>query len=124
MAQILLAINPEYVHNILAGTKKYEFRKSIAKQRVTSILIYETVPTKKVVAEVEVLGVLKAKPEDLWAVTSDAAGTSKEFFDAYFSGREFAYAYKLGKVTRFEEPKELSEFGITAAPQSFVYIEK
>jgi predicted transcriptional regulator len=123
VARILLAINPEYVQNILSGIKKYEFRKSVAKQPVSSIIIYETVPTKKVVAEVEVVAVLKASPEELWTLTSDAAGTSKDFFDAYFTGREFAYAYKLGKVNRFDEPKELSEYGLTAAPQGFVYIQ-
>ena len=33
-----------------------------------------------------------------------------------------SYAYKLGKVEVFESPKNLSDFGVAVAPQSFVYI--
>ena len=46
----------------------------------------------------------------------------KEFFDEYFQDRKIAYAYKLGKVKRYETPKTLLDYGIKAAPQSFVYI--
>ena len=46
----------------------------------------------------------------------------KEFYDEYFCGREVAFAYKLGSVHIFETPKELSEFGVKVAPQSYIYI--
>ena len=39
-----------------------------------------------------------------------------------FFKRDIAYAYKLGKITQFETPKDISEFGCSTAPQSFVYI--
>ena len=123
MAQILLSINPEHVAHILDGSKFYEFRRRGAKRKITSILIYETSPRKKIVAEVEVLGVLEDSPESLWMRTREGAGISKEFYDAYFSGRDVAFAYKLGKVYIFETPKELSEFGVKVAPQSYVYID-
>ena len=47
--RILISINPEYVEKILAGTKKYEYRRRAAKD-VSSLVIYETDHTKKVVA--------------------------------------------------------------------------
>lgn len=38
--------------------------------------------------------------------------------------REQAVAYKLINVKQYEEPKELEEFGVSNAPQSFQYIEE
>ena len=73
-------------------------------------------------AEVEILEVIMLPPEELWNQTKLFSGITKEFFDEYFKEREVAYAYKLGKVKVFDKPKELIEFGIKSAPQSFVYI--
>ena len=61
-------------------------------------------------------------PEELWKLTKEESGISKEFFDEYFEGRKIAYAYKLGKIKVYDEPKTLLDYGIKAAPQSFVYI--
>lgn len=63
MCTILLSIHPEYVRQILAGTKKFEFRRSVAKRNVDRILIYSTSPEMKVVGSVSVLGVLKDTPQ-------------------------------------------------------------
>lgn len=120
--KILISINPEHVENILNGTKKYEYRKIAAKKDISSIIIYETTPVKRIVAEAEIIDVLMFTPEELWAQTKDASGIDKVFFDEYFKGREVAYAYKLGKVKKYETPKTLLEYGIKSAPQSFVYI--
>ncbi|MBR6125336.1 ASCH domain-containing protein, partial [Candidatus Saccharibacteria bacterium] len=59
MCTILLSIKPEYTSRILEGSKKYEFRRSVAKRKVDRILIYSTAPEMKVVAMVEVIGVMK-----------------------------------------------------------------
>ena len=97
--KILISINPEHVENILNGTKKYEYRKIAAKQDISSIIIYETMPVKRIVAEAEIIDVLMLSPEELWAQTKDASGISKAFFDEYFQDREIAYAYKLFTCT-------------------------
>lgn len=120
--KILISINPEHVENIINGTKRYEYRKIAAKQDISSIIIYETTPVKKIVAEAEIVDVFMLSPEELWAQTKDGAGISKIFFDKYFSGREVAYAYKLGKIKVYDQPMCLDDFGVKAAPQSFVYI--
>ena len=65
MCTILLSIKPEYSNRILAGTKKFEFRRQVAKRHVDQILIYSTFPEMKVVASVAVLGVLKETPSKL-----------------------------------------------------------
>ena len=120
--KILISINPEHVENILNGTKKYEYRKLAAKQDISSIIIYETTPVKRIVAEAEIIDVLMLPPEELWRETKDASGISKEFFDGYFNGRDVAYAYKLGKIKIYDKPKTLMDYGVKAAPQSFIYL--
>ena len=120
--RIVISINPQHVKNIISGIKKYEYRKIAAKQDVSSIIIYETSPIKRVVAEAEIVEVLMMSPEALWQQTKESSGITKQFFDKYFAGREVAYAYKLGEIKVYAQPKSLMDYGIKAAPQSFVYI--
>lgn len=122
MSTILLSIHPEYVQQILVGSKRFEFRRNVAKRHVDEILIYSTFPEMKVVASVAVLGVLKESPSKLWQKTRDFSGISRDRFMEYFSQKEIAYAYQLGEVKKFNKAKNLSDYGISAAPQSFIYI--
>ena len=122
MDSILLSIRPEYVENILDGTKVYEYRKRLANSKVKYIYIYSTSPIMKVVARVEITGILNASPTALWEKTKKAAGISRENYRHYFKGCKTAYAYQLGTIQKFSSPRDLKDFGITTAPQSFVYI--
>ena len=81
MCKLLMSINPEHVENILAGKKKYEFRKKKCKEQIDSIVIYSTAPVMKVVAEVEVKDIIEDTPQIVWKRTSNAAGVDKKFFD-------------------------------------------
>ena len=121
MNKIVVSINPRHVNNIIDGSKRYEYRTRIASKDVNKLLIYETAPIKKVVAEVDVIEVLSLDPNTLWEQTKDYSGISKKFFDEYFKNRSVAYAYKLGKAKVYDEPKSLIEFGLRTAPQSFAY---
>ena len=122
MCTILLSIKPEYSNKILQGTKKYEYRRQIAKCMVDRILIYSTAPEMKIVGTVEVKGTISETPENLWDKTKTKSGICKEKYFQYFNGRDTAFAYKLGKVELFNPPKGLSDYKLSAAPQSFVYI--
>lgn len=119
---IVISINPVHVDNIINGSKKFEYRKKAAKRDINKIIIYETTPIKRVVAEVEIIDVLIMPPEELWNETKEKSGISKRFFDDYFKNRTVAYAYKLGKVKTYKEPKKLEDFGLKFAPQSFAYV--
>lgn len=121
--KIVISINPQYVEKIISGEKKFEYRTKAAKQDINKIIIYETKPIKKIVAEVEILDVVIASPEELWNQTKEYSGITKNFFDEYFKGKTIAYAYKLGKVKIYERPKSLLDFGLKMAPQSFAYVE-
>lgn len=124
MCVILLSINPNHVENILNGTKRYEFRKKVCKRHVDKILIYSTTPIMKVVGEAEVEEVLVHNPEAIWKKTKTKSGIDKKFFDQYYKNRDQAVAYKLRNVIKYRQPKELKEYGVSSAPQSFRYIEE
>lgn len=123
MKAILLSIKPEYVDKILSGTKKYEYRKRLAQIENCTMLVYSTSPVMKVVAKVEICNTLSAAPSTLWEQTKNEAGISRSKYREYFKGCKTAHAYRLGKVEVFEPPKELSEFNITVAPQSYMYVD-
>lgn len=119
---MVISINPEHVKNIINGSKKFEYRTKACKTHVNKIMIYETSPVKKIVAEVELIEVLMLPPNELWEKTKEESGITKSFFDNYFANRKIAYAYKLGEISVYTKPKDITEFGIKHAPQSFVYI--
>lgn len=119
---ILISIKPEYVEKILAGTKKFEYRKRLAKGDINCLFIYSTYPIMKVVAKVEIVGTLSASPSALWEKTKAVAGISRKKYREYFHGCPVAHAYELGTIEIFTPAKELQDFNISLAPQSFVYL--
>ena len=123
MKAILLSIKPEYVERILAGTKKYEYRKRLARNKSSILLVYSTSPIMKIVARVEIRGTISAAPSTLWEQTKSNAGIIRKKYREYFHGCKTAYAYELGKVERFNPPHDLSDYNIMIAPQSFSYVD-
>ncbi len=124
MSTILLSIKPEYVSKIIHGTKKFEFRRKLPKQKVTKIIIYSTSPIMQIVGEVDVVEVLNGLPLELYRRTKEYNGINVEKYLEYFKNSSIAYAYKLGEVRKFEPPKLLEDYGIGKAPQSFSYIKE
>ena len=123
MRTILLSIKPEYCDRIFTGTKKYEFRKHLAQDTVCKIVVYSTAPEKKVLGEVEVKGTITMKKTPLWEYTKEFAGISREKYRQYFQNCVEAHAYVLGETKLYDEALTLEEYGITQAPQSFVYLD-
>lgn len=124
MSKVLISIKPEYVDRIMTGTKKYEYRRNLAKKKVSALIIYSTWPIMEIVGEVEVLDTLEMAPSSLWEKTKQDAGICRRKYREYFRGRKKAYAYVLGEVRRYECEKKLSDIGIFQAPQSFIYLTK
>lgn len=122
--KVLLSINPEYVEKIFTGEKKYEYRKSIFKNKnVEIVVIYCTYPVKRIVGEFRIEQIIKDIPENLWNLAPNNTGIEKEKFKKYFGEKEEGYAIKIGNVKRYIYPKKLEEYSIKRAPQSFQYIE-
>ena len=125
MCKVLMSIKPKYVDEILSGKKKYEYRKIKAKRpNIDKIIIYCTAPVMRVVAEVEVLEIIENNPEIVWKKTKSHAGISKKKYDEYFENKDIAFAYKLGNIIKYDQPRELKEIGVNYTPQSFIYIDE
>ena len=77
----------------------------------------------KVVAKVEILGTICAAPSTLWEQTKSNAGISRKKYREYFHGCKIACAYELGKVEIFDPPRDLSDYNVIFAPQSFLYVD-
>lgn len=120
--KLLLPIKSKYAQRIIAGEKKYEYRKVSCSKKVKSLLLYNTAPIKKIVAEVEVLDTFKGTPRDVWEKTKVFAGISEKDYFEYYKNHEFAVVFSLGKVEVFDPEKDLIEYGVSHSPQSYVYI--
>ena len=119
MYQMLLSINPEHVESILCGKKQFEFRKVRCKEDIEKIYIYSTAPVMKVVAEADVDEIIEDDILTVWNLTKKHAGISYNFYRRYFKGKKKAVAYKLTRIVPYENPRKLSDFGISYAPHSF-----
>ena len=124
--KVLLSIKPEYVEAIISGTKRFEYRKSIFKQKdIDSIVVYATKPFGKVVGEFFIEEILEDDPKTIWDMTYSYAGVTKDFFLDYFKDREKGFAIKIKEFIEYEDPMDISEINskTKTAPQSFCYIE-
>ena len=115
----ILSIKPEYVTEIIAGRKLYEYRKAVFAQPVEKVYIYSSSPISKVVGEFQPVDILNGTPATIWKQTQKKSGITKAFYDTYFAGRQIAYAIEIKNLKIYDTPKELPFH----APQSFRYIE-
>jgi len=122
MCQILLSIHPQFVAKILAGEKRFEFRRVKTRLIPDKIIIYSTSPVCKIVGEAEVEEVIVDAPNRVWHKTKKFSGIDKAYYSKYYHNREIAIAYKLINVIEYNKPKELKDIGIKSAPQSFAYV--
>ena len=121
--KVLLSIKPEFVEKIFAGTKKYEFRKSLFKRcGVKYVVIYASAPIKRVVGEFEIDEILSDDVNIVWELTRKHSGITKAFYNSYFQNRKTANAIRIGHLTKYEKARPLSDYNIHQAPQSFCYI--
>ncbi len=122
--KVLLSIKPEYVRQILDGTKRYEFRRRLYKNEdISTIVIYATKPVGKIVGEFSIEQVHSGHPESLWEKTKEFSGIAQDLYNQYFDGREIGHAIEIKKVIKYRTPKNIDKVlpsGIP--PQSFAYV--
>ena len=120
---ILLPIIKTFSDSIFSGSKRYEYRKGIPQKGVERVIVYESRGAGMIVGEFDVAGILEGSPEEIWNLTKEASGTSKNHFLSYFRNRDKAYALKIGDYRRYDIPKPLSDYKISRPPQNFIYLE-
>jgi predicted transcriptional regulator len=104
------------------GEKRYEFRRSIFKYPIDVVVVYATVPIRRVVAEFRVQSIIRDSPEKLWEVARAAAGIEEGRFFQYFLGKPVGYAIQIGKVRKYRGSFcPVEQLGVRP-PQSFVYL--
>ena len=123
--RVLLSIKPEYAEKIFDGTKKYEFRRSVFKNRnVKTVVVYASSPVQRVIGEFEIDSIINEDLINLWQKTKDFSGISEDFFFEYFSNKERGFAIKIKKVKRYDKTLSLKDDFNTTPPQSFMYLEE
>lgn len=123
--KVVLSIKPEFAFKIFNGTKKFEFRKAIFKNKdVTSIIVYASSPVQKVIGEFEIGKILEKDIDTLWELTKDHAGITEDFFYQYFAEKEVGFAIQIKNKKRYKEPKSLKEDFDLNPPQSFAYVKQ
>ena len=124
MIKILLSIKPEFADKIFDGTKLFEFRKVLFQRSdISDVIVYVSSPIQQVLGEFTIDTVVSGPLSTVWEKTSTSSGITHDYFMSYFSGHETAHAIKIGKVTKYKEPKTLNHYAVKRAPQSFVYVE-
>lgn len=61
--------------------------------------------------------------DEVWSETHEYSGTTKEFLYEYYNGRKNAIALKLTNVKKYDVDKDLIEYNVLFAPQSFIYLD-
>src|SRR5690606_9451457 len=121
--RVLLSIKLEFAFKIFDGTKKFEFRKSIFKNKdVKTVVVYASSPVQQVIGEFEIEKILNLELDVLWNLTQDFSGISEDFFYEYFADKELGYAIKIKKAKKYSKPKNLREEFNLFPPQSFAYL--
>ena len=123
---LLLSLKPRYADLIFAGRKKAELRRRIASGiEGRDVFIYVSSPVRHLRGGFCVGEVWHGSPEEIWNEVSELAGVDKRGFDAYYEGREIAYALQIIDVWEYENPVDLNrlrkQFPNFVVPQSWRY---
>lgn len=123
--KVLLSIKPEFAEKIFDGTKLYEFRRSIFKNKnINTVVVYASSPVQRVIGEFEIDTIINSEIHRLWEETKDFSGISENFFFEYFSNKEKGFAIKIKRTKLYKKPLSLKDDFNASPPQSFMYLDK
>ena len=123
--KIILSIKPEFAKKIFEGDKRFEFRRSIFKNRkISKVIVYASSPISKVIGEFEIGEILFKDLNTLWQETKDFSGITEDYFFDYFKGKENGFALEVRRVKRYKKELCIKESFGKLPPQSFAYIEE
>ncbi len=121
--KVVLSIKPEFANKIFDGSKEFEFRRAIFKNKnVKSIIVYSSSPVQKVIGEFDIAEIFNHNLDELWQLTKDQSGITEDFFYEYFTNKEKGFAIKIKNKRKYKTPKCLRKDYNLSPPQSFAYI--
>ncbi len=121
--RVLLSVKPEFAAKIFNGTKTFEFRRSLFKnKKVKTVVVYASSPVQKVIGEFEIDSIINADLEQLWKKTRKGAGITEDYFYSYFTNKEQGFAIKVKNVKQYSKPLCIKQDFNTTPPQSFTYL--
>lgn len=123
---VILSIKQEYCDKIQNGTKKYEFRRTIFKQKnmINKVYMYSTSPIKKIVGSFRIDDIIEDEPITLWRKCNGSSGISENEFFNYFRNKQVGYAIKIKDVEFFHPINPYNIIPNFYPPQSFCYLEE
>jgi len=120
--KVVLSIKPEFAFKIFDGTKKFEFRRTIFKnKKVQTVLVYASSPVQKVIGEFQIKRIINHDLQTLWSLTQDFSGISEDYFFKYFEDKIVGYAIEISTPLKYKVPKNLKTDYNLQPPQSFAY---
>ncbi len=123
--KIILSIKPEFANKIFEGEKKFEFRRSIFKNKdVSKVIVYASAPVSMVIGEFEIGEIHFKDLNTLWKETKDFSGITEDYFYDYFAGKENGFALEVKRVKRYKKELCIKESFGKVPPQSFAYYEE
>ncbi len=121
--KVILSIKPKFAYKIFDGSKKFEFRKSIFKNKnVKTVIVYASSPVQKVIGEFEIGKIFNNNLETLWNLTKEYSGITEEYFYDYFIDKDKGFAIQIKNKKIYTEPKCLRQDFNLHPPQSFAYV--
>ena len=124
MNDIVITIRSEFDDKKYSGEKHYELRKRLPHiELATRCWIYEPLPVGKITGYFCFGGCIHKDKFQLWRDLNSVLGIDFERYLAYYDGQSQAYAWTVMHPFRIE-PRALSEFGISHAPQSYQKVTK
>lgn len=126
---LFLSLRPRFAELLLDGNKSVELRRvrpDVAPG--TSVLLYASSPTMKLVGRAEVGEVKVAPTIQIWREHGRETGISKGEYNDYFDGLDEAVAIKLVNIRRLDKPRPLQDLRDSLAgfqpPQSYRYLDR
>ena len=109
MSRLLLTFDQETAQKIIKGEKKYQYTKFHHPHEFEKIIIRVSAPVNQIIGEVEVTEIITGEKTKIWEETKENSGITKEEFDEYYKNKETVVIYRLGKVTLYETPIDVTE---------------
>lgn len=131
---VLLSIHTEWAEKIYSGEKEVEWRKTFSTEATPGmpVLIYETSPIRKVTGlfywiskEALIIREPDFEGQEILPVAQrliDAGCVTLDDLKKYQGTNGRLYAWNVRGKMKFPEPRPLSEYGLSRAPQSWQYI--